>query len=144
VLLPLVPYMAWQIAYLFKVKVVSAKKINESKYTTSLSWMTLTKTAAMYKLFNMFGPRYRTFMFVVCQFLFTLVTMLPAPLFYHSKLAHALCLVVSFLICVWNGASFYIDVFSRRYIATLEAEEAHLEQLISKVEHKIEGAAAQE
>lgn len=140
VFLPLIPYIAWQSAYLFKVKVVSDKKIKESKYTTSLGWMTASanKAAATYKLFNMFGPKFRTPMFVICQFLFTVLTMLPAKFCYESKLVHAMLLVFALLVCVWNGASFYIDIFSRRYIATLEAEGATLEKLISKVEQNID------
>jgi len=37
------------------------------------------------------------------------------------------------LISVWNGATFYFDVFSRKYIESLQQQEKKLNELMKKL-----------
>ena len=56
--------------------------------------------------------------FVGTQLVYTLVTMLPATLLlYGSFAAHVAFFALIFAAVTWNGGSFYIEVFSRRYAA---------------------------
>ena len=53
--------------------------------------------------------------FVVTQFLYTLVTILHPPILFTSYYLSCVFLVFVFTMAVWNGASYYIEVFSKRY-----------------------------
>lgn len=53
--------------------------------------------------------------FVVSQMVYTLVTILHPPILYRSYYLSCAFLVIIFTMAVWNGASYYIEVFSKRY-----------------------------
>lgn len=47
--------------------------------------------------------------------------MIPASaLFLHSDTATYICLVVLFVVSTWNGATFYVEVFGRKFARELE------------------------
>lgn len=47
--------------------------------------------------------------------MYTAVTLAATPLLWRYKALHALCLCFMFSTAVYSGASYYIEVFSRRY-----------------------------
>jgi hypothetical protein len=53
------------------------------------------------------------------------VTMIPTVFLFFSPLAHAAWLWALFALSCWNGANFYVEVFSRRY-------QSHLDDLTQK------------
>eukprot|EP00658_Telonema_sp_P-2_P079083 TRINITY_DN7568_c0_g1_i18.p1 TRINITY_DN7568_c0_g1~~TRINITY_DN7568_c0_g1_i18.p1 ORF type:complete len:203 (+),score=47.88 TRINITY_DN7568_c0_g1_i18:237-845(+) len=55
------------------------------------------------------------FVFVLTQFVFTIICMLMPMALVSSQTANSVWLCFLFMCCTWNGASFYIEVFSRRY-----------------------------
>lgn len=74
---------------------------------------------------------------MIAQYIYTIVTMLPALLwFYQSKVLSGLFLWLMFSVSVWNGASFYMEVFGRRF----EKELNNLKQEIDKL-NKVESEA---
>mmetsp|Transcript_16438 Transcript_16438/g.33754 ORF Transcript_16438/g.33754 Transcript_16438/m.33754 type:complete len:150 (+) Transcript_16438:3-452(+) len=77
------------------------------------------------------------------QFIYTAVTLLPMKLFYSSMLAHGLYLLFMLWSCVHNGASYYFDVFSRKYIHTV-VEEAKEESAKKATEQQTAAAAKEE
>jgi hypothetical protein len=47
--------------------------------------------------------------------------MIPAStLFLHNETATYICLIVLFVVSTWNGASFYVEVFGRKFARELE------------------------
>ncbi|POW05457.1 hypothetical protein PSTT_09710 [Puccinia striiformis] len=79
-------------------------------------------------------PAWRANGFMIAQYIYTIVTMLPALLwFYQSKVLSGLFLWLMFSVSVWNGASFYMEVFGRRF----EKELNNLKQEIDKL-NKVE------
>ena len=40
----------------------------------------------------------------------------PAALYIHSPRATAAFLILIFSVSAWNGASFYVEVFGRKYV----------------------------
>jgi hypothetical protein len=52
--------------------------------------------------------------FVVSQVVYTFVTILHPPLLFNSYYLSCVFLVTVFTMAVWNGASYYIEVFSKR------------------------------
>ena len=58
--------------------------------------------------------------FMMIQYLYALLTMLPCPLWFWSRWASALFLCSVFSWSIWNGATYYIDVFGKRFENELE------------------------
>ena len=54
--------------------------------------------------------------FVTVQFLYTILTYIPVKFCYESFYFHASFLLITMLKSIWNGASFYIEVFAVRYV----------------------------
>ena len=53
--------------------------------------------------------------FVASQFVYTILTILHPPILFKSYELSCAYLVIIFTAAVWNGASYYIEVFSKRY-----------------------------
>ena len=52
--------------------------------------------------------------FLITQLIYTIISLLPAAFVYRNYYVSCLYLAFSFLIGTWNGASYYIEVFSKR------------------------------
>eukprot|EP01114_Cavostelium_apophysatum_P022068 TRINITY_DN7864_c0_g1_i1.p1 TRINITY_DN7864_c0_g1~~TRINITY_DN7864_c0_g1_i1.p1 ORF type:complete len:369 (-),score=46.05 TRINITY_DN7864_c0_g1_i1:59-1165(-) len=129
---PLVPYVAWQALYLLKVEYFDKEKFTakDSQYTTSFLWLSKHNTKSfIYKLINIMGPRFQLPMFALFQFLYTFLTMIPMKLLYANFWAHTLLLIVICTASTWNGASFYIHVFSKRYQQSMMECEKYYKDL---------------
>jgi len=115
---PLAIYALWQVMYYVKVEYLSTHR----DYLTSFRYLVQnnkTKTGFTYSFCNFFGERFQQPMFMLLQFLFTFLTMLPVKLFYDYEAAHMIFYLFCFTISVWNGGVFYIEVFAKRYLASL-------------------------
>lgn len=60
--------------------------------------------------------------FVATQFVYTLLTLVPSLFVFHDYYYSCGWLIFNFLVGTWNGASYYIEVFSKRY--NLKFEQA--------------------
>merc|ERR1712146_371729 len=60
------------------------------------------------------------FIFVFTQFLYTLAGIICAMPLYSNFYLHCLYGIVIFSWSTYNGATYYIDIFSRRYIASVD------------------------
>ncbi|CAD0094093.1 unnamed protein product [Aureobasidium vineae] len=59
--------------------------------------------------------------FMLIQYMYALITMVPCPLWFWYRWASATFLLVVFTWATYNGATFYIDVFGRRMEKEFEA-----------------------
>jgi hypothetical protein len=55
------------------------------------------------------------FVFVFMQFIYTTITFVVATACYVNFYVHTFIILLSFSFCVWNGATYYIEIFSSRY-----------------------------
>ena len=85
---------------------------------------------------ELFDPEHwkTKFVFISVQFLYTCATVVPACYIWSSKDAHLAYLAAILVVCVWNGASYYIEVFSKAYRKQFEdrfddsaAEQSHFQ-----------------
>jgi hypothetical protein len=53
--------------------------------------------------------------FISTQFIYTLVTFCIAPLVYNSRMVHLVFIGFIFWVSAYNGAQYYIEIFSKRY-----------------------------
>lgn len=81
---------------------------------SSYSYLGDKEGSFLYTLFNCLGPRFRCSMFYIWNWIFCLVALVGSVLCYYSFPINCVCL--TFLVCValWNGASYYVHVFSVR------------------------------
>jgi len=135
-LFALATYLLWQGLYLLITEVLLAKRLNANpNLRTSLRWLTTAPKNGMHKLvkatcrkFGVMAPNegfdYRTrktlAIFCLTQLLYTVLTMSITTLLFASHTWHAAFCVGVGLNGVYNGASFYIDVFATRYTRTIE------------------------
>jgi hypothetical protein len=54
--------------------------------------------------------------------------MLPCPIWYCSKVYSAVFLTLVFGWSVWNGATYYVDIFGKRFQKELEDLRAEVEK----------------
>eukprot|EP01053_Blabericola_migrator_P013307 Blabericola_migrator_1__13306@NODE_933_length_5987_cov_26_727196_g649_i0_p2_GENE_NODE_933_length_5987_cov_26_727196_g649_i0NODE_933_length_5987_cov_26_727196_g649_i0_p2_ORF_typecomplete_len415_score72_91DUF2838/PF10998_8/5_7e35DUF2838/PF10998_8/1_3e03MCLC/PF05934_11/2_2e03MCLC/PF05934_11/0_26Itfg2/PF15907_5/4S_2TMBeta/PF18153_1/7_1e02S_2TMBeta/PF18153_1/0_74_NODE_933_length_5987_cov_26_727196_g649_i046715915 len=114
-------YALWQGAYYVVVNIKQREKIEAGARVTSYTWLVShgSEDTLLYKVVNIYGPSYRLIMYMLTQLVYTLVTALPTFLVWRSQLLHSLLLGFMFLVCVWNGATYYVDVFSHSYAQTV-------------------------
>ncbi|KAJ3148755.1 hypothetical protein HDU89_004605 [Geranomyces variabilis] len=126
-------YVFWQAVYWVFVWTMRADKI-ASGYATSTTWMLSNPKSLMSRVARRVAPpQYRPAVFMLVQLLYTLLTVTVTYVFYKSRVAHGAALVVSLGFATWNGAGYYFDVFSRRYVGELEELERELAGLGKEV-----------
>ena len=88
------------------------------------------KQGLWYRLMDILGPDWNKPIFILLQFCYTILVMLPCYLFYYryvfshmyyysfscfSLEANVLAIMVFMGVACWNGGQYYIDIFSERY-----------------------------
>ncbi|OAD00394.1 hypothetical protein MUCCIDRAFT_147466 [Mucor lusitanicus CBS 277.49] len=129
-------YLAWQIFYVCFVMVAKKDKVESGSRTTSYTTLlnrspddkTKKKKSFILALTSMFGEKYKLHMFIFWQFWYTLGTSALTYFYYKSFWFHSSCLVAMFAVSVWNGASYYIDVFSKHYLDEVERRLAEYKE----------------
>ena len=128
---PLAFYGIWQVAYLLITSVFLHYYLRDKDVVTSYRYlMTGKKKQGIYKLMERILYRLKILkigeqldpdtvlgkaVFVFIQLLYTVLVIAPVQLFYtYYGLAFAY-LVLVFSVACWNGASYYIEIFSTRY-----------------------------
>ena len=59
---------------------------------------------------------------MLVQLIYTAVTLLPIPWLWQSFELHLAYLLCIYTVCVWNGGSYYIEVFSKAYTKQFEGD----------------------
>jgi hypothetical protein len=124
-------YLVWQALYAVKTEVLDRKFLDQHpEYLTSLRCLTLDQKNFMNKLVlaamrrmgimaktELFDPSSAKtkLIFMMSQFIYTAIIMLIIPIIYSSYLITSLCVLTIAWSGVYNGSSYYIDVFSHRY-----------------------------
>eukprot|EP00698_Gefionella_okellyi_P026294 TRINITY_DN995_c0_g2_i3.p1 TRINITY_DN995_c0_g2~~TRINITY_DN995_c0_g2_i3.p1 ORF type:complete len:437 (+),score=60.16 TRINITY_DN995_c0_g2_i3:209-1519(+) len=112
-------YLAWQIGYHIWVERISADHIDANGYVTSVKWLLKDRTHIVSKIADKFPNRSRVLVLAVVQLLYTVITIVPVKLFWDHFVLNQLLIVLIGMWAAWNGANFYIEVFSKRYISEL-------------------------
>ena len=56
-----------------------------------------------------------TLLFAGCQMIYVIVCLIPVPLFFYNRTLNEIFIILLILIGIWNGGSYYIQIFSQRY-----------------------------
>jgi hypothetical protein len=115
------PYAVWQLSYHFLISVRRREKIAAGR-PTSFTWLRRSFANVWIGRFVLSLPHsLQEPAYMLIQYLYALLTMIPCPLWFWSRWASGLFLATVFGWSVWNGATFYIDVFGTRFQKELEA-----------------------
>lgn len=118
ILISMAAYLVWQGLYYQFVIVARKEKIAQGR-ATSFTYLINDRKRLIGKIAARCKPERREAYFMLGQAVYTLVTLLPPILFlYDSKFWSATYMAVLFAVSVWNGASFYLDVFGRKVCHT--------------------------
>ena len=115
-----VPYAIWQLSYHFLITVRRREKIAAGR-PTSFTW--LRKSYAntwIGRLVLSLPENLHEPAFMLVQYGYALATMIPCPLWFWYRWLSASFLLAVFAWSVYNGATYYIDVFGTRFQKELE------------------------
>lgn len=116
-----VPYALWQITYYIMISVRRRDKIAAGRLT-SFTWLRRSYSKTWIGKFVLRQPtKLQEPTFMAIQYVYALLTMAPAPLWFHFRWPSAAFLMIVFIWSTYNGASYYIDVFGVRFQKELEA-----------------------
>lgn len=121
------PYAVWQTAYYLLISRRRRDKIAAGLRPTSFTWLRRSYSKVWLGRWLLSLPdAAQEPAFMVIQYAYAVLTMLPCPLWFWSRAASAGFLGVVFAWSVWNGSSYYIDVFGKRFQRELEAMKAEV------------------
>lgn len=116
-----VPYAVWQLTYHFLITVRRRDKIAAGR-PTSFTW--LRKSYAntwLGKIVLSLPNMMQEPAFMLIQYLYACLTMLPCPVLFWYRWPSGLYLAAIFTWSVYNGATFYIDHYGKKFQKELEA-----------------------
>merc|ERR1712154_409842 len=76
--------------------------------------------------------------FVSLNFIYLLITIIPTGLLFKYKYGHLGALLVAIGSSIWQGANYYIEVFSERYHNSLEQKAKQLEEQYLYVDENLD------
>lgn len=121
-----IPYAFWQLTYYFFITVRRREKIAAGR-PTSFTWLRKSYSKVWIgKVVLALPAALQEPAFMLIQYSYAVLTMLPCPLWFFSRYASAAFLMVVFAWSVYNGSTYYIDVFGKRFQKELEAMKAEV------------------
>ncbi|KAI1849486.1 hypothetical protein JX266_004981 [Neoarthrinium moseri] len=121
-----IPYLFWQLAYYFFITVRRREKIAAGR-PTSFTWLRKSYSKAWIGKLVLSLPSWaQEPAFMMIQYSYAVLTMLPCPLWFYSRWASAAFLMTVFIWSVYNGSTYYIDVFGKRFQKELETMKAEV------------------
>jgi hypothetical protein len=123
-----IPYAIWQLSYHFLITVRRREKIAAGR-PTSFTWLRKSYSKAWIgKIVLSLPDSLQEPAFMGIQYCYALLTMLPCPLWFWYRYASATFLMAVFCWSVYNGATYYIDVFGKRFQNELEAMKREVQK----------------
>jgi Protein of unknown function (DUF2838) len=134
-----VVYVIWQCLYYYFILILNREKVFDGRHKTSYTWllsdyMTKKKSNPMTRMFKAVPEYFHSFLFIIVQFAYALITMAPAIIYYNNFWIHTIFIVFIVMLSIFNGADYYIEVFSRRYtqeLARLERQASTMSPLLN-------------
>ncbi|KAL9601134.1 MAG: hypothetical protein Q9219_002733 [cf. Caloplaca sp. 3 TL-2023] len=115
-----VPYAVWQLAYHFLITVRRREKIAAGR-PTSFTWLRKSYASTWIGRLVLSLPNsLQEPAFMLVQYGYALITMTPCPLWFWYRWLSAGFLLAVFSWSIYNGATYYIDVFGTRFQKELE------------------------
>lgn len=121
-----IPYAVWQLSYYFFITVRRREKIAAGR-PTSFTWLRRSYSKTWIgKIVLSLPEGLQESAFMLIQYSYAVLTMLPCPLWFNSRFASSSFLSIVFAWSIYNGSTYYIDVFGKRFQKELEAMKAEV------------------
>lgn len=130
-------YLLWSFLYYMIVFVIAAKRIKSRNYATLMTYYS-EKGGAETRFFNRFGPQYAGLMYLASHFGVFLVTSTIGLFSYFSFYFHSVFIIAMSSCCFWNGATYYMDYFSKKYESNLSKLDDLKEKIIDEFNEQAE------
>lgn len=115
-----IPYALWQLTYHIFITVRRRDKIAAGR-PTSFTWLKKSYSKSWIgKAVLALPDVLQQPAFMLIQYTFALITMLPCTIWFKYRWMSAIFLLAMFSWSIYNGATFYIDVFGNRFQNELE------------------------
>jgi hypothetical protein len=125
-------YLIWAVLYYVIVFILLKKRIKERNYDTLVAYH-ITRNTAVGKWVLKLGPGYAGLIYVASHFTAITVIFTVTIICYFSYYFNLMVIVLTSSVSFWNGATFYMDYFSKKYEANLaKLDELH-EQVSSDI-----------
>lgn len=113
---PMCFYFLWQVYYTIRIDWLTSQTIEENDMWTSFRYMTSDRNRDtwMYRICHSCGPKWSRPIYKLVQAGYTTLTLLPVKFIYEYQLFHFLFYMGMYLVCIWNGATFYFNQFSKQ------------------------------
>ncbi|KAF2271091.1 hypothetical protein CC78DRAFT_563651 [Lojkania enalia] len=116
-----VPYAIWQLSYHLMITVRRRDKIAAGR-PTSFTWLRRSYAKTWIgKIVLALPDSLQEFAFMLIQYFYACLTMLPCPIWFWYRWPSGGFLCVVFMWSIYNGATYYIDVFGKKFQKELEA-----------------------
>ena len=116
-----IPYAVWQLTYYVFITVRRREKIAAGR-PTSYTWLRRSYANTWIGRFLLWMPEnLQEATFMMIQYSYAVLTMLPCSLWFYSRWASSGFMMVVFTWSVYNGSTYYIDVFGKRFQKELES-----------------------
>lgn len=130
-----IPYAVWQLSYYFFITVRRRDKIAAGR-PTSFTWLRKSYAKTWIGRIVLSLPdSLQEAAFMSIQYFYAVLTMIPCPLWFLSRWASASFLLIVFTWSIHNGATYYIDVFGKRFQKELEAMKSEVMKWQNSPEH---------
>ncbi|KAI9866353.1 MAG: hypothetical protein M1813_001475 [Trichoglossum hirsutum] len=114
------PYLLWQLSYHFFISMRRRVEIAAGR-PTSFTWLRKSYSKKWIgRLVLSLPESLQEFAFMVIQYIYAVLTMLPCPIWFWYRWPSASFLFALFVWSVYNGATYYIDIFGTRFQKELE------------------------
>ncbi|KAF2751944.1 hypothetical protein M011DRAFT_393227 [Sporormia fimetaria CBS 119925] len=134
-----VPYAVWQLSYHFLITVRRRDKIAAGR-PTSFTWLRKSYAKTWIgKIVLSLPNALQEPAFMLVQYAYSSLTMIPCPVWFWYRWASALFLLAVFTWSVYNGATYYIDYYGTKFQKELEA----LKKEVGKWQKTPDGMPAQ-
>jgi len=114
--IPLGVFVGHSILYCFIVQGLCGFKVRKDKrYLTSYRFLTSNRDGYLFRFVDLFGYRFHVLMYGIFNAVYCCITLIPVWLWYKYQAANIVFLCIVALVAIWNGANFYMEVFSKSY-----------------------------
>lgn len=115
-----VPYAVWQLSYHFLITVRRRDKIAAGR-PTSFTWLRKSYAETwLGKILLSLPDSLQEAAFMLIQYVYAVLTMVPCPFWFWYRWASGGFLAAVFMWSIYNGATFYIDHYGKKFQKELE------------------------
>lgn len=122
-------YFIWQLSYHYFITIRKAEKIKKGKVTSFEYLRKAFATTPLGRLVNSLPEPFPVVAFTFIQYGYQLGTMSLCPLLYKYKILCSLFVSFIFLTAVYNGATYYVDFYGKKFQKEVVKLQKEIEEL---------------